>query len=120
MPVSKKAHHAQLPATPLFLTISVTKLGVSAEKVVATIETPNNHHDMLRPPKKNSELLDPADFEITEMHRFEGNTDPSDEAVLYAIESKDGKLKGIITSAYGMYADSTSSEMLKKLSMHHS
>lgn len=64
-------------------------------------------------------LLTPADFEITEMHRFEGNSDPSDEDVLYAVESRDGKLKGIITSAFGMYADATSTEMLSKLSIHH-
>ena len=67
----------------------------------------------------NNYSLNPDDFEITEMYRFEGNTDPSDEDILYAIESKDGKLKGIITSAYGMYADGASTDMLKKLSMHH-
>ena len=50
---------------------------------------------------------------------FEGNTDPSDEDVLYAVESKDRHLKGIITSAFGTYADSVSTEMLKKLSIHH-
>lgn len=63
-------------------------------------------------------VLAPADFEITEMYRFEGNSDPSDEDVLYAVESRDGKLKGIITSAFGMYADAASTEMLSKLSMH--
>lgn len=64
-------------------------------------------------------ILAPADFEITEMYRFEGNSDPSDEDVLFAVESRDGKLKGIITSAFGMYADAASVEMLSKLSMHH-
>ncbi len=63
--------------------------------------------------------LYPADFEITEMYRFEGNSDPSDQDVLYAVESRDGKLKGIITSAFGMYADTASTEMLSKLSIHH-
>jgi hypothetical protein len=61
--------------------------------------------------------LNPSDFEITETYRFEGNTDPSDEDVVYAVESKDGKLKGIITSAYGTYAEGASTEMLRKLSM---
>lgn len=68
---------------------------------------------------KEIHILAPADFEITEMYRFEGNSDPSDEDVLYAVESRDGKLKGIITSAFGMYADAASTEMLSKLSMHH-
>ena len=33
------------------------------EKVVATMETPKSHHGMLRPPRKNSEELFPADFD---------------------------------------------------------
>ena len=68
---------------------------------------------------ENKHSLDPDDFEITEMHRFEGDTNPSDEDVVYAVESKDGILKGIITSAFGMYADGTSTELLRKLSVHH-
>jgi hypothetical protein len=56
----RKAHQTQFPETPLFRTISVTKLGVSVEKVVATIDTPNNHQGMFRPERKNSLLEDPA------------------------------------------------------------
>jgi hypothetical protein len=67
----------------------------------------------------NKHQLNPSDFEITEVYRFEGNTDPGDENVVYGVESKDGKLKGIITSAFGMYAEEASTEMLQKLSMHH-
>jgi hypothetical protein len=62
--------------------------------------------------------LNPNEFEIVEVYRFEGDTNPSDEDVVYAVESKDGKLKGTITSAFGMYADSISNEMIQKLSMH--
>ncbi len=61
MPVSTKAHHTQLPATPpLLRTMSVTRFGVSALKVVATIETPTNHHGALCPEAKNSARLRPA------------------------------------------------------------
>lgn len=67
---------------------------------------------------ENKHSLNPTDFEITEMHRFEGDTDPGDENVVYAVESKDGKLRGVITSAFGMYAESASTDMLRKLSMH--
>ena len=62
--------------------------------------------------------LNPNEFEIVEVHRFEGDTNPSDEDVVYAVESKDDTLKGTITSAFGMYADSVSNEMIQKLSMH--
>lgn len=54
------------------------------------------------------------DFEITEVHRFEGNTDPSDEAAVYAIESTDGQ-KGVLVSGYGISAEGMSMEMIKKL-----
>lgn len=62
--------------------------------------------------------LNPNEFEIVEVYRFEGDTNPSDEDVVYAVESKDGKIKGTITSAFGTYADSISNEMIQKLSMH--
>ena len=61
--------------------------------------------------------LNPHEFEITEVYRFEGESNPSDEAVIYAVESKDEKLKGTIVNAYGIYADPVSNEMVKKLSM---
>ena len=67
--------------------------------------------------KKEIQLV-PEEFEIVEVYRFEGDTDPGDENVVYAIESKDGKVKGAITSAYGTYAEAISNEMLQKLSMH--
>ena len=56
----RKAHHTQFPDTPSFRTISVTRLGVSVEKVVATIEIPNSHQGMLLPERKYSLLLLPA------------------------------------------------------------
>jgi hypothetical protein len=62
--------------------------------------------------------LNADQFEIVEVHRFEGETNPSDEDVVYAVESKIGDQKGVITSAFGLYADSISNELLQKLSMH--
>jgi hypothetical protein len=67
----------------------------------------------------NKICLNPDEFEITEVYRFEGETNPSDEDVVYAIASKDGKVKGSMTSAYGTYAETISTEMLRKLSMQH-
>lgn len=66
----------------------------------------------------NKICLNPNEFEIIQSFRFEGATNPSDEDVVYAIESKDGKTKGTMTSAYGAYAETVSAEMLQKLSMH--
>ena len=63
--------------------------------------------------------LNPNEFEIVEVYRFEGNSDPDDQDVVYAVESVNGKMKGVITSAYGLYADSVSTEMIRKLSIQH-
>jgi hypothetical protein len=64
--------------------------------------------------------LHPDDFEIMEVHHFDGMTDPADEAIVYAIESKDGKIKGMLINGYGIYTDSLSDMMLKKLKEHRS
>lgn len=62
--------------------------------------------------------LAPNQFEITEIYRFEGNTDPGDEAVVYAIESKDGQ-KGILVNGYGPEANTVDAELVKKLRDKH-
>jgi len=54
------------------------------------------------------------DFEIVEVYRFEGNSDPADEAVVYAIESNKGQ-KGVLVNGYGPSSDPLSAEMAKKL-----
>ena len=61
--------------------------------------------------------FNPGDFEITEVYRFEGNTDPADEAVVYAIESNKGH-KGILVNGYGPSSNEMGAEMAKKLSIH--
>lgn len=66
---------------------------------------------------ENGVCLNPAEFEISEVHRFEGDTNPSDEDVVYAITSRDGSIKGVLSAAYGMYADAVSSEMLQKMNV---
>lgn len=60
MPVIRNDHQAQFFATPDSLTNPVTRFGVSAEKVVATIETPRSHQGMDLPARKYSTLLLPA------------------------------------------------------------
>jgi hypothetical protein len=59
MPVSKNAHHNQLPLTPFLRTMSATRLGVSAEKVVATMEMPRTHQLICLPARKYSLKLFP-------------------------------------------------------------
>lgn len=65
----------------------------------------------------HGDKYDVNDFEIVEVYRFEGNTDPADEAVVYAIESVRGE-KGILVNGYGISAESVGAEMARKLSLH--
>ena len=67
----------------------------------------------------HADKFDVNDFEIVEVYRFEGDSDPSDQAVVYAIESLNG-MKGVLVSGYGISAEGMSAEMAKKLSVNRS
>jgi hypothetical protein len=55
-------------------------------------------------------------FHITETYRFEGPTDPADEAVVYGIESNNG-IKGVLVNSYGYQSDAMSDAVARKLAM---
>ncbi len=44
------------------------------------------------------------DICIVNFFRFEGQSDPDDNSIMYVIETNDGK-KGTLVDAYGAYAD---------------
>lgn len=58
--------------------------------------------------------LYPEDFEIKEVYRFEGMSNPDDSVALYAIESDDG-VKGSFVVPYGAYVDGASADFIKGL-----
>ena len=62
----------------------------------------------------NEQKFHVEDFEIVEVYRYEGDSDPADEAVVYAIESGRGD-RGVLVSGYGISADEMTAEMAKKL-----
>jgi hypothetical protein len=51
---------------------------------------------------------------ILNFYRFEGETDPDDMSILYAIECNDGT-KGTISNSYGPMADSDVDAFLKEV-----
>jgi len=67
---------------------------------------------------KSSTQLSPDEFEIDEVHRFEGDTDPADEMILYAISSLKHDIKGVVINVYGAYVDSATSEIIALLNKH--
>lgn len=54
------------------------------------------------------------EFDIVDIYRYEGDTDPADEASVYAIQSKSG-VKGILVTGYGASDDVVSTELLARL-----
>jgi hypothetical protein len=55
------------------------------------------------------------EFRIDKFYRFEGDSNPSDAAILYAISSDKHDLKGVLVNAYGIYSEAVTDEMLQKL-----
>ena len=56
----------------------------------------------------------PDEVTIVDFYRFEGESNPDDMAILYAIEAADG-VKGTISTAYGTYADGDTDDFLKQV-----
>lgn len=57
-----------------------------------------------------------GDFQIVHIYRYEGITDPGDEATVYGIVSKGGE-KGVFVAGYEAYADSQAARLLHELSI---
>lgn len=55
------------------------------------------------------------EFHIDKWFRFDNNTDPGDQAVLYAISSDTMKVKGLLVNGYGIYSEGTTNEIIDKL-----
>jgi len=62
----------------------------------------------------NSKRFHAEDFEITEVHRFEGPTDPADEAVVYGVASANG-WNGVLVNSYGYQSESVTDAIARKL-----
>lgn len=57
------------------------------------------------------------EFVIDQVYRFEGQSDPGDEATVYAISSPKYGIKGILVNGAGIYTDELTDEMVAKLHM---
>ena len=63
-------------------------------------------------------IYKPSDIKISNFYRFEGNSNPDDNAILYLIETNDGR-NGTLADAYGVYADSLISNFIKQVEHIH-
>jgi hypothetical protein len=69
--------------------------------------------------QKTNTVLSPDDFEIDKVFRFEGVSNPDDEAIVYAISSTKFNAKGTLVNGYGIYADEATTVLIEKLKIHH-
>lgn len=53
---------------------------------------------------KTDKTFRPSQITILHFYRFEGESDPSDSSILYAIEASDGE-KGTLVDGYGTESD---------------
>ncbi len=63
----------------------------------------------------NALELSPDEFEIDEVYRFEGMTDPADESIVFAISSSKHNLKGLVINSYGADFGYRSSKLVEHL-----
>lgn len=68
---------------------------------------------------KHRKTMYPAsDLLVVKYYRFEGQTNPADNTVLYVIETNSGE-KGLLVDAYGAYSGNIPREMIDKLRITH-
>jgi hypothetical protein len=60
----------------------------------------------------------PESLEVDEIVRFEGESDPGDEAALFALRTRDGS-RGTYVTTFGPYADPLGAELVKRLAPVH-
>lgn len=61
--------------------------------------------------------LPPEGFAVDKLFRFEGDSDPADQSILYAIAAVGRDVRGVLVNAYGVYADPLTAAMEAKLQL---
>ncbi|KEO75369.1 hypothetical protein [Anditalea andensis] len=62
-------------------------------------------------------IYKPEDLKVVKVYRFEGESDPADMAVIYALQTNEGK-KGYLLDSYGTYSGEDAlyvNEFIKKI-----
>ncbi|HMQ68789.1 MAG TPA: phosphoribosylpyrophosphate synthetase [Ignavibacteria bacterium] len=68
---------------------------------------------------ETNEKFKAADIAIDKTVRYEGESDPGDMSIIFAITAKSGTM-GILIDAFGAYSDSRISEFIKKVPLSNS
>ena len=60
----------------------------------------------------------PEQVQVVNFYRFEGESDPDDNAILYVIETDDGN-RGTLVDAYGTYNDARVTQFMNQVHSIH-
>ena len=66
--------------------------------------------------KETGESFTPDELVIEEIHRFEGDSNPDDMSIIYAITAISGT-RGLVIDAYGTYSNPQISSFIKNVSV---
>ncbi|GAO42429.1 hypothetical protein [Flavihumibacter petaseus] len=77
----------------------------------------NMHHALLQH-ADSGKTYQPEQVHVVDFYRFEGVSDPEDNAILYIIETNDGR-KGTLADAFGAYADAEVSDFFQAVTDIH-
>ncbi|MEJ7738710.1 MAG: phosphoribosylpyrophosphate synthetase [Chitinophagaceae bacterium] len=59
--------------------------------------------------------LSPDDFEIDKIYRLEGESNPDDDSIVYAISPPAFSVRGILVNGYGISSDEASAALIERL-----
>ncbi len=65
-----------------------------------------------------SKYYAPAEVQVKNFYRFEGESDPADMSIMYVIETSDGT-KGTLIDAFGTYSDGSVNAFMKEVQDIH-
>lgn len=93
------------------LTSCVNK--VVKDGYVDTFQTSDDEGEFLHSLKTEKNYR-PEEVSVVNFYRFEGQSDPGDNAIMYVIETADGQ-KGVLIDAYGAYGQEGTSKFMKRV-----
>ncbi len=67
---------------------------------------------------KTKTIYSPEEIKVVNFYRFEGESSPSDNSILYAIETTKGE-HGTLTDAYGPYSDTNITKFMAEVEEMH-
>lgn len=68
----------------------------------------------LTPDSEPEKSYAPEQVQVVNFYRFEGESDPADNSIMYQIETQDGR-KGVLVDAYGTYADEKVNKFMQQV-----